>query len=57
MNVNSQGSGQSITVVVGQPLSLKCSGLGNGEIEWAWEFTNFYTELTEFTQTTESLTE
>ena len=56
MNVNSQGNGESITIVVGQPLSLKCSGLGNGEFEWSWEFTNFYTELTDYTQSTGSLT-
>ena len=56
MNVNNQRSGEALTVTAGQPLSLKCSGLGNGAIKWSWEFTNFYTELTGYSQNTGSLT-
>ena len=36
-------------------VSVKCSGLGNPAPTWSWTFTNFYTELTSYAETTETL--
>ena len=59
MNVNAYDSGVTVTVDAGTMVSIKCAGLGQGSPTWAWEFTNFYVEITDpisTSTTTTSLT-
>ena len=55
ININGEGSGEALTIYAGTKTSVKCSGKGNGPPTWSWKFTNFYTELTGYSSSTQSL--
>ena len=38
-------NGAAITVTVGEKISIKCGGFGNGAPVWTWDLTKQYTEL------------
>ena len=55
ININGGSSGVALTVDAGTKVSFKCSGKGNGAPKWSWKFTNFYTELSDHTSSTNDL--
>ena len=55
INANGGKAQAAANVYAESLVSVKCSGLGNPAPTWAWTFTNFYTELTNYAETTESL--
>ena len=55
ININGEGSGVALTIDAGTKTSVKCSGKGNGPPAWTWKFTNFYTELTGYSSSTQNL--
>ena len=55
ININGGASTVALTVDAGTKVSFKCSGKGNGSPTWSWKFTNFYTELSDHTSSTNNL--
>ena len=45
INVNAMDNGAAMTVTVGEKISIKCGGFGNGAPVWTWDLTKQYTEL------------
>ena len=45
INVNAMGNEVGITATVGDKISIKCGGFGNGAPMWYWYLTKQYTEL------------